>query len=106
MKLVKDLTKEGVVLYWIGPKAKQLSPYLHCLNEAEEWWKAYHFSLYDGNERRSSIHDRRKDRNKRDHFDLNKNLFRLNPEGRRLTDRTVKVDIDLFQLKLKLKMTS
>lgn len=106
MKLVKDLTREGVVLYWIGPKAKPLSPHLHCINEAEEWWKKYHFALYQGKERRSSLHDRRKDDGKRDHFDLNKNLFRLNPNGRRFTDRPVKIDVDLFQLKLKLKMTS
>ena len=106
MKLVKDITERGVVLYWIGPKAKKLSQEFHCMNEAEEWWRCYHFTLYQGEERRVSIHDRRKNDGHRDQFDLNRNLLRLNPNGRRFTDRPIKVDVDLFKLKLKLKKTS
>lgn len=104
MKLVKDLGANGVVLYWSGAKAKKLSPDLYNITEAEEWWKTYHFAQYQGEERRASIHDRRQDEVKRGFYDAGNRFFRTNPNGRRATDKPVKVDVDLSQLKLKLMM--
>jgi hypothetical protein len=102
MKLIKDLTSEGVVLYWTGSKARKLSPDFHSVNEAEEWWRSYHFSQYDGVERRASIDDRRQDLGKRNSLDNQNCFFRPNPNGRRVTDKPIKVDVDLSVLKLKL----
>lgn len=105
MKLIKDLNQNEVVLYWSGAGAEKLSPNLHNLAESEEWWKKYHFSLYQGEERRASIYDRRKDEMKRGFFDTHNRFVRPNPDGRRITDKPVKVDVDLAELKLKLKIS-
>lgn len=100
MKLVKDLSEEGVVLYWVGDDAKAVSPHLPTVVDAEEWWKKYMFAQYEGEERRASIYDRRKDLVMRKHFEFSDKFVRLNPNGRRKTDAPVMVDVDLFQKKL------
>jgi hypothetical protein len=100
MKLVKDLSDEGVVLYWVGDDTRTLSPHLPTLVDAEEWWKKYMFAQYDGLERRASIYDRRKDLTMRKHFEFSDKFVRLNPHGRRKTDMPVTVDVDLFRKKL------
>ena len=102
MKLIKDLTSDGVILYWTGTKAKKLSPDFHNQIEAEEWQKRYHLSQYQGEERRVSIYDRRMDEVKRNFYDVRNRFVRSNPNGRRITDKPVKVDVDLAHLKLKL----
>ncbi|MGH1461421.1 MAG: hypothetical protein ACRBB6_05265 [Neptuniibacter sp.] len=100
MKLVKDLSEEGVVLYWISEDSRMLSPHLRTMVDAEEWWKKHMFAQHPGKERRSSIYDRRKDLSMRKHFEFSDNFTRLNPLGRRKTDMPVKVNVDLFQQKL------
>ena len=104
MKLIQDLTSEGIVLYWTGSRAKKLSPDFHNQIEAEEWQKKYHFSQYHGEERRASIYDRRRDELKREFYYAGNRFFRANPNGRRVTDKPIQVDVDLAHLKLKLMM--
>ncbi|MGH1463181.1 MAG: hypothetical protein ACRBB6_14220 [Neptuniibacter sp.] len=102
MKLVKDLYQDRVVYYWVKDEEalERVSPDLHCLVEAEEWWKNWMFASYQGEERRRSIHDRRTDREKRNHLELRLKVNRTAPMGRRVTDKGVSVDIDLATEKL------
>ncbi|WP_299183401.1 hypothetical protein [uncultured Neptuniibacter sp.] len=100
MKLVKDLNENGIVFYWIDDSGEQISPDLYCLIVAEEWWKTYLFSQYEGAERRKSIIDRRHDLEKRKMMERNHKFSRQNPQGRRKTDQPIKVDIDLVKEKL------
>lgn len=101
MKLVKDLSDEGVVLYWVEDESHVVSPHLRTLMDAEEWWKKHMFAQYSGDERRGSIYDRRRDLTMRQHFEFSDKFTRLHPNGRRATDTPVSVDVDLFQQKLK-----
>ena len=100
MQLVKDLCEKGVVLYWAEGKRK-VSPYLHTLIDAEERWKKYQFSSYQGPETRKTIYDRRSNTEMRKQFELNGRYIPPKPNGRRMTDQPVLVSVDLFEEKVK-----
>jgi hypothetical protein len=100
MKLVKDLLEGRIVFYWLFEDGIQVSHHLHTLQEAEEWWKEFMFAQYEGNNRRRSIHDRRKNHDHRKQLELIERYGRSNPLGRRETDSPIRVDIDLFQEKI------
>ncbi|WP_415903238.1 hypothetical protein ACMXYR_05680 [Neptuniibacter sp. QD29_5] len=100
MKLVKDFINYEIVFYWADESLTPCSPHLHSITAAEEWWKKYLFSQYQGPERRKSIVDRRSNHDKRNSMDKNQ-YSRSNPLGRRESDKPVKVEIDLFQEKIK-----
>ena len=99
---MKDIIEGRIVYYWVNDaqRMERISPYHHCIIESEEWWKAYMFSQYPGEERRRSIHDRRQDHDKRRHLELREQYNRKAPVGRRITDQGVKVEIDLAAEKI------
>jgi len=99
MQLVKDLCDEGIVLYW-SDEDQRVSPYLHTMVDAEEWWKKYHFAQYEGEERRRTIYDRRANQEMRKHFELNGRYIAARPDGRRETDHPVFIALDLFEEKM------
>lgn len=101
MRLVKDLVDSRIVFYWIDETDKRLSPDHATFQLAQEWWKSYMFSRYEGDERRKSIIDRRSDAEKRRRMEEQSNLSSISPYGRRHTDTPVEVDIDLVAEKLK-----
>lgn len=98
--LVKNLHNGRVVFYWVNKQGKRVSSILHNQTAAEEWWKTYMFSQYEGIERRHSIADRRACSTTRSLIKERKNESDVNP-GRRETDGPIKVDIDLYQKKIK-----
>lgn len=99
--LVKNLYKDKVVFYWVNKeKGKKISPLLSSMLEAEDWWKRYIFSKYEGAERRSTVRDRRLCHSTRDVMKSRKGEKHISP-GRRVTDQPIEVDIDLYQKKLK-----
>ncbi|MBR9882385.1 hypothetical protein [Marinobacterium lacunae] len=77
-----------------------MSTYLASLSQAEEWWKAYMFSRYQGEERRQSVLDRRTNFEKRRRIAQSNELIPMSPYGRRSTDIPVKVDVDRVSEKL------
>ncbi|WP_420599472.1 hypothetical protein [Neptuniibacter sp.] len=101
MKLVKDLTGGRIVYYWVDGNDEVASDYLHSFVEAEEWWKHLMFSLYEGEDRRRSICDRRQDQETRKKLEYREKFHRSNPLGRRVTDMPVSIDIDLSKEKIK-----
>jgi len=101
MELVKDLTDEGIIYYWVDQSGEEMSPHLHSFSLAEEWRIRYLFSLYAGEERRASIIDRRSNLEKRKLMEKNHLSSRNNPLGRRKSDIPAAVDIDLFEEKIK-----
>lgn len=100
MRLVKDLVDSRIVLYWIADSGEQLSAHLASLSQAEEWWKAYMFSRYEGDERRKSVIDRRSNFEKRRRIEQSNDLLSISPYGRRRTDIPIAVDVDLVLDKL------
>ena len=100
MKLVKDLVDGRIVYYWIDGNGEVTSDYLHSFVDAEEWWKHLMFSLYEGEERRRSICDRRQDQETRKKLEYREKYHRSNPLGRRVTDMPVSVDLDLSKEKI------
>jgi len=100
IKLVKDLSETRVILYWIDDSGSKISPKLPSLTHAEEWKKEYLFSRYLSHCRRESIIDRRRDGGQRSLLD--EALFKIvrTSSGRRVTDVSVQVDIDLAARKL------
>lgn len=100
MKLVKDLVDGRIVYYWMDDHGEVVSEFLHSFIEAEEWWKVLMFSLYDGEERRRSICDRRQDEATRKKLEFREKYNRTNPMGRRMTDIPVSVDLDLSKEKI------
>ncbi|MEH6576153.1 MAG: hypothetical protein V7731_03655 [Amphritea sp.] len=101
MKLVKDLSHSGIIYYWIDDSGEKISPDIACLTLAEEWRTKYLFSTYEGEGRRRSIIDRRRDEENREHLDTTLLDVGPNSDGRRIADISVKVDIDLFAEKIK-----
>jgi len=101
MKLVKDLNDSGIVYYWLDDGGMRISPEIPCITLAEEWRIKYLFSTYKGGERRHSIIDRRQNQDKR--IDLERTYFvsLMKPDGRRIADTPVKVDIDLVAEKIR-----
>ncbi|EAR60457.1 hypothetical protein [Neptuniibacter caesariensis] len=102
MLLVKDFNESGFIYYWVDENQDQVSPYIPTFKLAEEWRTRYLFDQYEGNERRLSLIDRRKDESTRKEFDRSLDIVRTNPQGRREADEPVKVDIDLSVEKLKI----
>lgn len=100
MKLMKDLADERIIFYWIDSSEERLSPSLATLDLAKEWRDQRMFDSYPGAERRSSIIDRRSNRNKRESMTKSHRSARTNPQGRRITDIPVAVDVDLVKEKL------
>lgn len=101
LRLVKDLSVSGIVYFWIDNDSMKVSPDIPTLLLAEEWRTGFLFADFDGVEKRQSQIDRRKDKHQR--IDVDEQLLsdRSHPEGRRLADLPVKVDIDLAAEKLK-----
>lgn len=99
--LVKNLFKDKVVFYWVNKeKGKKISPLLNSMGEAEDWWKRYMYSMYEDVERRRAVKDRRLCHSTRDVMKTRKGQKHISP-GRRATDIPIKVDIDLYDKKLK-----
>lgn len=101
MKLVKDLNPSGIVYFWINDLSEQISPDIPTFQLAEEWRTRFIFSQYEGNERRTSVIDRRKDQDQRLNVDRSLDASRSKPEGRREADSKIQIDIDLAVEKLK-----
>ncbi|GGB99401.1 hypothetical protein GCM10011352_26990 [Marinobacterium zhoushanense] len=100
MYLIKDLLDGRIVYYWLNEVDHQISPHLSTLQHAEEWWKAYKFARYEGDERRASVIDRRSNTEKRRRMESSNRYTSINPYGRRATDIPVKVHRDLVPEKL------
>lgn len=98
--LIKDFINQNIVLYWADSDDKRVSPLLQSLQLAEEWWIKHKFSNHNGGDRRSSFIDRRKLYNKREANAHTARMSSKTSEGRRNTDRNIKVDIDLSRNKL------
>ncbi|WP_286238277.1 hypothetical protein [Neptuniibacter halophilus] len=105
MRLVKDLHRSSIVYYWNDTDDVMISPHLANLNLAKEWRDTYLFSLYAGEERRRSVIDRRQDESSRRAMDIALYVARIRPQGRRITDIPVTVDIDLAADKLSVYLT-
>ena len=102
MQLIKDLNDIEIIFYWTDDSGQMLSPALHSLPLAEEWYKNFLFSTYEGKERRHSIIDRRSNEERRTKMDRNQRFGRRNPTGRRASDKPISVTLDLTKEKLKL----
>ena len=94
-KLVKDFIKGKITFYWIDKKKKPQSPALPSAFHAKEWLINHYFDSYDGPERRKTLVDRR-------YLEKNKGNSKRNSHtpGRRITDRPIKVDINLADKKI------
>lgn len=101
MTLVKDLVSGRIVFYWMDEDGEVISEYHHSFLEAEEWWKTFMFSQFQGEERRRSICDRRQDSETRKKREFREKFHRTNPNGRRKTDVPISVDLDLSEEKIK-----
>lgn len=94
-RLVKDFVKTKIVFYWIDQGDKRVSPPLPSLQHAKEWLIDRYFISYDGPERRRARVDRRLLGKKNDHSKRNPHT-----QGRRITDRPIKVDLNLAEKKI------
>lgn len=94
LTLVKDLDNFKIVFYWVSSQKKKVSPTFPTLVHAKEWYTEHMFSAYKGNERRKRVCDRRNP----EHFQFD--CRRMSPQGRRFTDKSVKVGIDLVSKKI------
>ena len=99
LTLVRDLQGVRVVYYWIKKtEFERVSPTLSSLEEAEEWWLRYLHDSYGKKNRRRSFIDRRhvsvKATSREKRNASSQNL------GRRLGDKSVKVEIDLAKVKV------
>lgn len=103
--LVKNLHQERVVFYWVSKLGKRVSPLKNTQELAEEWWKTFMFSTYEGQERRRTIIDRRKCFNTRTIMDQRTNIA-TDPVGRRITDHPLEVKFNLYDKKIKEFVTS
>ncbi len=100
MYLVKDLVDGRIVYYWVDEEGEAQSPFLASLLLAEEWWKGFMFRQYQGTERRASVIDRRSHTEKRLRMDQSNRFASTNGQGRRETDRPVKITFDLVQKRI------
>lgn len=98
--LVKNLHNERVIFYWVNKTGKRVSPLEHSQSTAEEWWKTFMFSQYNGAERRKTIVDRRACFTTRAIMDQRTQVA-TDPVGRRYTDHPIKIDINLYDKKIK-----
>ena len=96
LKLIKDLDNYKFVYYWASPDSGKVSPELPTLLHASEWLVEYQADKYQDSERRESRIDRRK--RERHASSPGMELIysrRLNPEGRRVTDKLPVIDLDM-----------
>jgi len=98
--LIKDFVDQKIVLYWTDENGHIVSPMFTALSNAEEWWLRYNFSQHPGVERRKSIVDRRRLYTQRTQEDQSRHIPTTHPEGRRYTDREVKIDRDISRVKM------
>ncbi|SIQ85792.1 hypothetical protein SAMN05421647_11013 [Marinobacterium stanieri] len=101
MYLVKDLVEGRIVYYWVDEDGSTRSPLVATFALAEDWWKQFTFDRYEGPERRASVVDRRSNTEKRLRMDQSNRFASTNVQGRRETDRPVKVTFDLVQKRIK-----
>lgn len=93
MKLIKDLVDDRIVYYWTIEEGV-ISPMLASLELASEWYVKFVHEGYTGEERRTSLIDRRRLYTKRDKT-RNTEILPTNPIGRRKTDVGVVVAEDI-----------
>lgn len=100
--LTKDFCTETlrIVLYWVDESSEKLSPDFVSIASAHNWWLDYQFGLFEGDERRSSTVDRRWLVNQR--IDVSRGTIRHTdaPDGRRCTDKPIKVGRDISRVRL------
>ena len=97
LELVKDLDEYQITFYWIGSENKKVSPNLPTLTHAQEWFFEHMYAQFDGKERRKRKFDRRQSNTMRTTLHSKRNI---KSTGRRSTDKTITVDIDLSQEKI------
>lgn len=99
LKLVKDYLNQRTVFYWVDntDTLEPISEQFRSFVQAEEWWKEHMFTQFSGRERRASTEDRRQNLEKRQEVDQQSN--NSTSTGRRMTDLTVRVNIDLHKEK-------
>lgn len=95
-QLVKDFKSHKITFYWLDSKSNKISPFLPSIDLAKEWIINHHFCAYEGPERRKAQIDRRRFE-KQDPF----NIRSPYSHGRRITDRPIKVDINLADKKIR-----
>lgn len=96
LKLIKDFDNFKFVYYWACPDQGKVSPNLPTLLHASEWIIEHNSSNYNGVERRTTMVDRRKKKLKPNNAESELVYSRReNPEGRRVTDKVPKIDLDL-----------
>ncbi|WP_067864517.1 hypothetical protein [Neptuniibacter marinus] len=96
LKLIKDLDDFKFIYYWACPHSGQVSPNLPTLLHASEWLAEYQAKKYQNTERRKSTTDRRRRAYKSSSPSMELIYSRrINPEGRRVTDKLPTVDLDM-----------
>ncbi|WP_299182821.1 hypothetical protein [uncultured Neptuniibacter sp.] len=100
-RLVKDFINFQFCYYWIDEATTKVSPDLPTFNHAQEWIISYHFSQYQGPERRKRKVDRRLLDAKKQYSSRRKSTSK----GRRITDKPISIDIDLAHKKLQILMS-
>ncbi|MFW1676996.1 hypothetical protein ACFVYJ_04335 [Pontibacter sp. JAM-7] len=99
-KLVKDFEDYKVIYFWLDDNNQCISAHFPTLAHAKEWFIQYHFNQYTGPERRKRLVDRRSSESKvLNHAGSSKRGSKAS-HGRRITDRPIRVDIDLATEKL------
>lgn len=99
LALVRDLKGTRVVYYWIHKtRLERISPIFPNLPIAEEWLLKARHKSYKGNNRRSSFIDRRKLSGITESSD--KRTASHSQPGRRATDKSPRVVLDLAKVKL------
>ncbi|WP_415885067.1 hypothetical protein ACMXYO_10480 [Neptuniibacter sp. QD37_6] len=101
LNLIKDLDNLKIVYYWACPNQGKVSPNLPTLLHASEWFISHNTAKYTGIERRKTMVDRRKQESAAVTAEMDLVYSRrLKPEGRRITDKELTIDLDLTLDKL------
>lgn len=101
LKLVKDFNDFHFVYFWADTSSKEnhrISVALPTLQHAQEWFINYYYAQYTGIERRKFKQDRRHELN-----NITRPAYCSRSSsnlGRRITDKAIKVDIDLSKKKI------
>jgi hypothetical protein len=98
LQLVKDFKRYQISFYWINAEKKQVSPDLPTLNHAKEWYFEHLFDQFNGVNRRKRKFDRR--HSGHNEAELHSKRSFKKPNGRRSTDKPIKVEIDLSEKKI------
>ena len=101
LRLVKDFKNYQFIYFWVDKKGNKQSPHLPTLNHAEEWFVSHCFSSFEGDERRQRTFDRRFTQDATEQESNLRQLKRRNPSGRRSTDTSIKIDVDLSKEKIR-----